>query len=168
MKEQEEPESTGSFSVTQTEEEGGGCLFSTATYGSEFAPQATMTVSLFCDLKVSASNVVLGGVNPNAVEAFSFDLINDGNGDSAATITGAPWRTVISPSDIILVGDTTYGVADNAIAVVSFTGAAQSLGTFLPGEAAETVALSVTINLIVSSFTGDATLDMTVTETGCI
>ena len=40
--EQEEPESTGSFSVVQSEEEGGGCLISTATYGSEFAPQVQL------------------------------------------------------------------------------------------------------------------------------
>ncbi len=56
--EQEEPKSTGSFGITQSPEqeeaektdsiettqdgEGGGCLISTATFGSEFAPQVQL------------------------------------------------------------------------------------------------------------------------------
>ena len=39
---QEEPKEPGSFTITQTEEEGGGCLIATATYGSELAPQVQL------------------------------------------------------------------------------------------------------------------------------
>ena len=43
ISEQDEPESTGSFTIVKAEEEeGGGCLISTATYGSEFAPQVQL------------------------------------------------------------------------------------------------------------------------------
>jgi len=40
--EQEETKDPGSFTITQSEEEGGGCLISTATFGSELAPQVQM------------------------------------------------------------------------------------------------------------------------------
>ena len=40
--ETEEPIPEGSFTITATEEEGGGCLISTATFGSELAPQVQM------------------------------------------------------------------------------------------------------------------------------
>ena len=40
--EQEEAEKTDSIETTQDGEEGGGCLISTATYGSEFAPQVQL------------------------------------------------------------------------------------------------------------------------------
>ncbi len=137
-----------------------------ATAGTA-VPQATMTVNLFCDFKVAATNLAIGNVNPNDVKAFDFSLINDGNGLSTATITGDVWETDPVSTPLIAVGDTTYGVADNAITVVAFSGSAQPLGTFDAGEAAESVLLSVTVNLIIADFTGDATLDMTVAETTC-
>lgn len=40
--ETEEPIPEGSFTITAAEEEGGGCLISTATFGSELAPQVQM------------------------------------------------------------------------------------------------------------------------------
>jgi len=130
-------------------------------------PTATMTVNLFCDLKISSSNVAIGAVDPNSVQAFDFSLINDGNGLSTATILGDDWITVSTTLSLIDIGDTTYGVTDNGINVVGFTIAAQPLGTFDAGEAPETVALSVTVNLLIDDFTGAATLDMLVTETTC-
>lgn len=133
-----------------------------ATAGTA-VPTATMTVDLFCDLKVDSSNLEIGNVNPNDVKAFDFSLINDGNGLSTAEITGAEWKTG-GDASLIAVGDTTYGVTDNSITVVSFTGAAQPLGTFAAGETAETVALSVTVNLIIANFQGAATLVMTVAD----
>jgi len=39
---QEEAMEPGAFTITQSEEEGGGCLISTATFGSELAPQVQM------------------------------------------------------------------------------------------------------------------------------
>jgi len=42
IQEQEETKEPGSFSISQSEEEGGGCLISTATFGSELAPQVQM------------------------------------------------------------------------------------------------------------------------------
>ena len=138
-----------------------------ATAGT-VVPQATMTVNLFCDLKVSASNVALGGQNPNAVVPFDFSLQNVGNGLSTATLTGAQWETDPGNLPLIAVGNTSFEVIANGIGVNAFTGAAQALGTFDAGEAAETVDLDVTITLIIVDYTGDATLDMLVTETGCV
>jgi len=40
--EQEETKEPGSFTIAPSEEEGGGCLISTATFGSELAPQVQM------------------------------------------------------------------------------------------------------------------------------
>ncbi len=127
-------------------------------------PQATMTVDLFCDLQAVNTNVDLAGVNPNEVVPFSFDLVNTGNGQSTASITGAPWVSVNNPADIILVVNTSYEVNTNAVGPSAFDGNPQPLGIFDAGEGAETVDLIVTVNLITAGFTGDATLDMTVTD----
>jgi len=42
IQEPEETKEPGSFTIKQSEEEGGGCLISTATFGSELAPQVQM------------------------------------------------------------------------------------------------------------------------------
>ncbi len=65
ISEQEEPESTGSFSVVQSEEEGGGCLISTATYGSEFAPQVQLLREIRDNslLTTSSGSAFMSGFN---------------------------------------------------------------------------------------------------------